>query len=418
MAFTRVRGTQDILDLKWYNFLIGVLGKHVECYNFSQIETPILELTSLFVRSLGQETDVVTKEMYVFETSKGESICLRPEGTAGTMRAYLENSIESKPWKVWSHGPMFRHERPQKGRWRQFTQFNLEVINAESIAHDAYFLKMLDLLFSQKLFLENYVIKLNFLGCSADRDAHRKAMLTFLNKLEQEICATCLMRKEKNLLRIFDCKNEHCQKIYADAPKIIDFLCEECTGEWKQLRELLDHLAVNVVLTPSLVRGLDYYEKTVFEFCSQALGAQNAFCAGGRYELGKALGAKQECPSLGAAIGLGRLQMLLEAVEEKLCIPEKSALHLILPMSQEQQALALLLADTLHKADLCVDVILDGGSMKSMMRKANKMGAASVYILGEDEQRDGTVSVKDMVTGKNVVIKQVEVIDFIKLKGE
>ena len=164
LLFSRVRGTEDILDVTKYNFLIECARKHIEKYNFSQIETPILEQTNLFVRSLGQETDVVNKEMYVFETGSGESICLRPEATAGTMRAYLENGVARKPWKVWSYGPMFRHERPQKGRWRQFTQINMEVINADSISHDASFLKMLDSFFSDVLLLENYVLKLNFLA--------------------------------------------------------------------------------------------------------------------------------------------------------------------------------------------------------------------------------------------------------------
>ncbi|MBU1007796.1 histidine--tRNA ligase [Candidatus Dependentiae bacterium] len=414
MLFSRVRGTQDWLDLRLYNFLVEQAGKHLQRYNFSQIQTPILEQTNLFVRSLGQETDVVTKEMYVFETSSGESICLRPEATAGTMRAFLENHIEKKPWKVWCYGPMFRHERPQKGRWRQFEQINIEVINDDSIQQDAYFIKMLDAFFKDKLFLENYVIKLNFLGCPDDRNNHKKSLKAYLDTVADTICDTCRVRKEKNILRVFDCKNESCQEVYRDAPKLTDYLCVDCGVEWAQLQALLQVLSVSVVLDPSLVRGLDYYNKTVFEFSSRDLGAQDAFCGGGRYDLSEQLGAKKEHPSIGAAMGVGRLLMLVSSVQDRLPVPHEPAVHVLIPMGDDQQPLALLLADVMQTNGLCVDVLLEGGSMKSMMRKANKMGASHVLIIGEAEQRDGTVSVKNMITGDSVVLKQGEVVSYVR----
>lgn len=414
MTFSKVRGTQDHLDLRLYNFLVAQASNHLAIHNFAQIQTPILEHTNLFIRSLGEETDVVTKEMYVFETSSGESICLRPEATAGTMRAFLENHIEKKPWKVWCYGPMFRHERPQKGRWRQFEQVNIEVINSDSIPQDAYFIKMLDTFFKDKLLLENYVIKLNFLGCLEDRNNHKKALKEYLDGVQDEICDTCKIRKEKNILRVFDCKNEDCQKVYVDAPKLTDYLCIDCGADWAQLQELLAMLSVNVVLDHSLVRGLDYYNKTVFEFCSRDLGAQNAFCGGGRYELGKPLGAKEEYPSIGAAMGVGRLLMLMQAVASKLPIPHEPALHLLIPMSEEQQPIALLLADVMQANNLCTDTLLEVSSMKSMMRKANKMGASYVLVIGQDEQKDGTVSIKNMTTSKSEVIKQAQVVSYIK----
>lgn len=413
MAFTRVRGTEDLLDLKLYNFVVGQAKKHLETYNFVEIKTPIIEHTNLFVRSLGQETDVVTKEMYVFTTEGGDSICLRPEGTAGTMRAFLENHIEDKPWKVWSHGPMFRHERPQKGRWRQFTQINLEVINSNSIAQDAYFLKNVDSFFTNILLLEDYVLKVNFLGCLGDRTKHKEALRKYLDK-SAGICETCLKRKEKNILRVFDCKNESCQEVYKTAPKLTDYLCKECGSEWNKLQELLQVLSVNFVHDPSLVRGLDYYNKTVFEFSSKHLGAQNAFCGGGRYELGKILGSKTDVPSIGCAMGVGRLLMLVEKNLKKLSVPQDPAINLVIPMSEEQVPLALLLVDSLQANKICADVLLDLGSMKSMMRKANKMGATHVLIIGEDEQREGTVSVKNMLVGDSTILKQEEVVSYLK----
>ena len=410
MRFSRVRGTQDLLDLRRYNFVIDQIGKLLGEYNFSEIKTPILEPTQLFVHSLGEQTDVVNKEMYVFESD----ICLRPEATAGTMRAFIENNVDKKPWKVWSHGPMFRRERPQKGRWRQFTQINIEIIDSDSVMQDVYFLKLLDRFFKDKLSLENYVLKLNFLGCQEDRKKHKQALHDYLEAEKSGLCKTCLVRKEKNILRVFDCKEDSCQTVYRDAPKLTDHLCEDCKKEWVLLKEQLELLAVNFVHDPLLVRGLDYYNKTVFEFASDDLGAQNAFCGGGRYELGKPLGAKKDIPSIGAAIGIGRLLMLLEGVKDKLAIPFERALNLVIPMSDEQQALALLIADTMHVEGVCTDVLLDGGSMKSMMRRANKMGASHVLILGEDEQKNGTVSIKNMTTGESETIKQTKIIEFIK----
>jgi len=414
MLFSRVRGTQDHLDLRLYNFVIDTVSKHLQLYNFTQIYTPILEHTNLFVRSLGQETDVVKKEMYVFETASGESICLRPEATAGTMRAFLENHIEKKPWKVWTYGPMFRHERPQKGRWRQFEQINIEVIDSDSIAQDAYFIKMLDTFFTDKLLLENYVIKLNYLGCPKDRASHKKLLASYLETVNDKICKTCLVRKEKNILRIFDCKEEKCQSVYKNAPKLTDYLCTGCQGDWTHLHEQLKLLSVNIVLEPTLVRGLDYYNGTVFEFSSRALGAQDAFCGGGRYALGTQLGAKEQYPSIGAGIGLGRILMLLQENQDRLPIQHEPALNVLIPMGIEQQSLALLLVDVMQASNLCVDVLLEAGSMKSMMRKANKMGASHVLVIGEEEQKDGTVSIKNMTTGESTVIKQNEVVSFIK----
>lgn len=408
--FSRVRGTEDLLDLRLQNFVLDQARKFLQIYNYSQIQTPILEHTSLFVRSLGQETDVVTKEMYTFKTSeKGESICLRPEATAGTMRAFLENRIDQTPWKVWSFGSMFRHERPQKGRWRQFEQINVEAVGTKSVAQDAYFIKMLDTFFHESLKLENYVLKINYLGCKADREKHREKLATYLDLVSDKICKTCQVRKEKNILRVFDCKNETCQELYKGAPKLTECLCDDCGDEWIKLQELLELLSVNYIQDSYLVRGLDYYNKTVFEFTSRELGAQSAFCGGGRYELGKELGAKEESPSIGAAIGLGRLLLLVLKIQDKLSISHNPALHLILPIEKEQQSLALLLADKLHRKDICTEVLLEGASIKSMMRKANKMAASFVLILGADEQANGTVTLKNMMTGESEVIKQLDV---------
>ncbi len=411
---SKVRGTQDLLDVTVRNFVVEQIKKHVKNYNFSEIDLPILEHTKLFSRSLGQETDVVSKEMYVFNTKKEDSICLRPELTASVMRAFIENHVEKKPWKVFSYGPMFRHERPQKGRWRQFYQFNLEIINSDSILQDAYFIKMLDSCFTYKLKQEDYVLKLNFLGCPKDRLKHKEELNEYLETIKNDICNTCKVRKEKNILRIFDCKNETCKNLFKNAPKLTDCLCSECQQEWETLQGTLQILSVSFINDPYLVRGLDYYNKTVFEFCAPDLGAQNAFCGGGRYSLGKELEQKNDYPSIGCAIGIGRLLMLSEKTKDKLSIPQEKALYLILPMSKDQQELAMLLSYELQINNFCTDILFQKTSMTNMMKKANKMGAKYVLILGEDEQKNGTVMVKNMQNGKSKTIKQADLVEYLQ----
>lgn len=427
--FNKVKGTQDFLDLTLYNFIIDSIRKHLVLYHFTEIATPIIEPTDLFKRGLGLETDVVTKEMFTINTTHGhratekqqeekeqESICLRPEATAAIVRAFVENGVQQAPWKVFLHGPMFRYERPQKGRFRQFHQVNIEIIGSNSTAQDAQFICMLDRYFHERLQLNNFAILINFIGCFEDRVAYKVKLLEFLNKeIAQDICDLCKTRKETNILRIFDCKNPVCQKIYQEAPFIAENMCEPCNGEWQQLKDQLDFLSVSYVYKPTLVRGLDYYNKTVFEFVSDNLGAQNAFCGGGRYDqLVAQLGSKQDQPSIGAAFGIERLILLLEPMRDKLAIPQLPALHVIIPVAKEQQSLALLVADEMYAADLCTEVLLEGGSMKSMMRQANKMGAGYCIILGEEEQKTRTVTVKNMTNATEERMAQTALMSYLK----
>ncbi len=411
----RVKGTQDFLDLTLFNFLILQTNKHLELYNFKEIATPILEPLDLFKRSLGLETDVVTKEMYVIKgNDEEEQICLRPEVTASIARAFIEHGGLQTPWKVYTWGPMFRHERPQKGRYRQFHQIDIEVIGSNSIDQDVQFLKMLDRLFHEVLKLNTYALLINFLGCAADRAEYRKKLRTFLETLHSTVCATCMVRKDKNVMRVFDCKNPECQEMYKKAPHITDFLCTECAAEWQELRNALEALSVSYSVTPGLVRGLDYYDKTVFEFVSAQLGAQNAFCGGGRYNtlIGQ-LGGKEEQPSLGCSIGIERSILLLEQSKNALALPMQPALAVVMPLSIEQHTLALLIADELQAKGICTDLLLEGDSVKSMMRKANKMGAKYALLLGPDEQQSKTVTIKNMMTGAEEKVPQKEVTEHV-----
>ena len=241
--FGKIRGTQDFLDLSLFNFIIDTAKKYLGCHHFTEIATPILESTDLFKRSLGLETDVVTKQMFTIAThatgsesqKESDSICLRPEATASTMRAFLEHSINQSPWKVFTWGPMFRYERPQKGRFRQFHQINLEIIDAASIWHDAQLIILLDRLFSGPFMLENYALLINFLGCPEDRKLYKLKLDTYLATVFDALCTTCQVRKTKNIMRVLDCKNTQCQELFGKAPHIADHVCKNCGQEWQQL---------------------------------------------------------------------------------------------------------------------------------------------------------------------------------------
>lgn len=414
---SRIKGTQDFLDLTLFNYIVNALKKHAIWYHFTEIQTPLVEYLDLFQRSLGEHTEVVSKEMFLIEPRNEESerMCLRPEMTASIARAFNENHVQQIPWKVFSYGPCFRYERPQKGRYRQFHQISMEIIGSASIAQDVQFIAMLDRFFYEELHLSNYVLVLNFLGCSSDREAFIKKLYQFLiSPAAQGICEQCQERREHNILRVFDCKHDTCQAIYRSAPHITDNLCESCVQEWGQLQEQLLLLSVSFVHRPTLVRGLDYYNKTVFEFVSKNLGAQDTFCGGGRYnQLVKQLGAKEDQPSIGAGIGIERVMLLLEPMKDRLLLPSSIALHIVIPMGAAQHSLALLLADTLRAAHLCVDILFEG-SMKSMLRKASKLGAAYVLILGETEQQSRTVMIKNMVTGYEEAVAQKDAVEYLK----
>ncbi len=417
---SRVRGTRDIIDPRLMFFAMKALTKQLQNYHFQQIVTPILEPVALFKRSLGCETDVVSKEMFIVGSSSAEQsadddqICLRPEATASVVRAFIEEKIQTVPWKVFLFGSMFRYERPQKGRYREFYQCSMELIGARSLAYDAQLLSMLDRLFRQTFKLEAYALHLNFLGCPEDRVLFKEQVAAFLEANLAVLCETCLKRKDANILRVFDCKSETCQQLYTKAPVLTDCFCEECDIQWCELRHQLEELSVPFVHMPRLVRGLDYYNKTVFEFVSPLLGAQSTFCGGGRYDqLVQNLGAKEDQPSVGAAIGIDRLVLLLETVQHALDFSYEPKLFAIVPVSEEQHSLALQVADALIRADICVDVFFDG-SVKNMMRKADKSGAKAVLLLGRDEQEAGTVKVKQMQSGTEETLKQIDIARYLK----
>jgi len=413
---SRIKGTRDRCDLRLYNDMCDRIVSHLTRYAFSEIATPILEPVELFQQSLGLQTDVVTKEMYVVHTGRDETdICLRPEATASTMRAYYNNGIQAQPWKVFSRGPMFRHERPQKGRYRQFDQCNLEIINAASITYDAQLIMLLDRLFQHTLRLHNYALCINFLGEPEERKAYIEHLRAYLEK-QPELPQPLKERKDANILRTFDLKDPDSQAIMANAPSITDHLSETSQQEWQQLKQMLDQLSVSYTCDPTLVRGLDYYNKTVFEFLTPDLGAQKTFCGGGRYDyLSQALGERDAIPALGAAIGLERLELLLEQHQERYprVLPEQTR-SVIAPLSQDQHVLALICADMLHTHHIETDIICESASVKSMLRKANKRNARFVLMIGDDEQHNNYIRVKDMHTGTQEDVPQGRIVAYLK----
>jgi histidyl-tRNA synthetase len=275
-------------------------------------------------------------------------------------------------------------------------------------------IKMLDRLFHEVLRFNNYALFINYLGCPADRVRYREKLKKFLDA-QSGLCANCLERKEKNIMRVFDCKVVECQEIYKKAPRIIDNLCADCNAEWQKLQNDLELLSVTFVVQPALVRGLDYYNKTVFEFVSGELGAQNAFCGGGRYDqLVTQIGGKTDQQSVGAAIGIERLLMMIEPYKDNLALPHQPKMHVILPLSAAQQTLALLLADELQAVGLCTEILLEEASIKNMMNKANKLGAAYALILGDQEQQKNQVMVKNMLTGAQDSIPQSELVAHLR----
>lgn len=412
----RVKGTQDILNKAPYNSLITHLSERLIKSGYTEIETPVLEQLALFTHSVGTETDIVTKEMYTLSPNNKDSFCLRPEGTAATMRAFLENKIDQTPWQVWSHGPMFRHERPQKGRWRQFSQCNIESIGITDISSDAQFIYMLDQIFSNQLKLTNYILEINYLGDKADRANHRSALARFLDAIESKICETCQIRKEKNILRVFDCKNETCKSLYLDAPRITDYISESSQKEWEQFQFYLEALSVKWVHNSQLVRGLDYYNKTVFEFSSNNLGAQNAFCGGGRYELAQILGHKTEVPSIGAAIGIERLLLLLESTENSVLDTKQKQSLLIAPLEEKYIPLALWGYQKTSEHNL-PGIYTGPGKLKKILKRADKENINFVIFIGDEEAESSTVALKNMETGETDKIKQEVFVERLKSLG-
>ncbi|WP_341938608.1 histidine--tRNA ligase [Marinimicrobium sp. C2-29] len=393
-----IRGMNDLLpeDSPRWQYLEGTLKAILQRYSYREIRTPVLEFTELFKRSIGEVTDIVEKEMYTFDDRNGDSLTLRPEGTASCVRACEENGLlYNQTQRLWYLGPMFRHERPQKGRYRQFHQIGVEVFGMTGPDIDAEVL-LLSARMLRELGVAEYVtLQLNSLGSSEARAEYKKALVDYLSQYREQLDEDSQRRLESNPLRILDSKNPDTQKLLDDAPRLLDHLDDDSRQHFEQLRKILDANGVAYEVNPRLVRGLDYYGKTAFEWVTDQLGAQGTVCAGGRYDgLVEQLGGKPT-PAIGFGIGLERLLLLLEATNN---LPEglEKQTQVYLAAMGEVQSHALVLAEQLRDAlpELQLLSHCGGGSFKSQMKKADKSQAELALILGEDEAEAGKVALK------------------------
>jgi histidyl-tRNA synthetase len=369
-------------------------------YNYREIRTPILEETQLFARGVGEDTDIVTKEMYTFEDRDGSSLTLRPENTASVIRAYIEHRLDQRPGvqKLYYMGPMFRRERPQKGRYRQFFQIGAEAIGSESPAVDAEVIEMVvDLL--RRAGLDGFKLLINSVGDRECRPRFVEALRGALAGVAQDMCGDCRRRADTNPLRVLDCKVEADQPIIEKLPSILDHLCETCRAHFDAVRRYLDDRGIEYEVRPRLVRGLDYYMRTTFEVVHGSLGAQNSVLGGGRYDgLAESLGSKIHSPGIGFSIGEDRLVMSVEGEQA----PEPLDLF-VAPLGEPALRCAAQLARELRARGLAVEVA-EGGRLKRAMELANKAGARFVLIVGENEIAAGRYALKDMTTGEQVAL--------------
>lgn len=398
----RVYGAEDVLpkdSYKW-QFIEDVMRKEAASYGFKEIRTPVFEHTELFKRGVGDTTDVVQKEMYTFDTKGGTSITLRPEGTAGAARALLEHAIynDGLPVKAYYFVSCYRYEKKQANRYREFHQFGLEVYGTASYVADAELICAASALFS-RLGIKDLQLELNSIGCPKCRAEYHKALKKYFEQYKDQLCETCLSRLDRNPMRILDCKSPVCSKIAENAPTVLDYLCDDCREHFEKVKALLDNAGVSYVVNPKIVRGLDYYTRTVFEFVTTSLGAQGTVCGGGRYDgLIEELGG-QHLPSLGFALGMERLLALMEAQNIEIPKPNGCDIY-IAALGEKAQNTAFNLTEQVRRSSLNAVGDIVGRSLRAQMKYADKIGAKFSMVLGDNEVEAGKAKVKNMETGE------------------
>ncbi len=408
-----VKGTRDILspEIDFFYILYRELQNIFKVYGFNETSTPILEYTELFQRSIGDFTDIVQKEMFTINDRKGRNICLRPEGTAGVIRAYIDNGFAYKSGitKFFYMGPMFRAERPQKGRLREFHQFGCEAIGTNNPLQDVEIIKMnFDLL--NNIGLKNLKLKLNSVGCKVCRTDYLKILKGFLESNYNALCDDCKVRSENNPLRVFDCKNERCQTIYNNAPLLVDNLCDNCKTHFDSVKYFLDEMNIKYIIDNKLVRGFDYYTNTVFEITTDVLGAQNAILGGGRYNyLVEELGGKPT-PAVGAAAGIERIYIALqEQGDSNLNLNPKFKKVFVANAGKIDNKVLLKVVEYLRENKIITTLNYENKSLKAQFKEADKLNCDYVIILGEEELKDNKLTLKNL-TGSNQ--KQISLDEF------
>ncbi|HAV1362875.1 histidine--tRNA ligase [Vibrio parahaemolyticus] len=411
-----IRGMNDCLPTQsplWQK-LENTVKNVISAYGYNEVRMPIVEETNLFSRAVGEETDVVSKEMYTFDDRNGDSLTLRPEGTAGCVRSCIQNSLINRDeQRLWYMGPMFRHERPQKGRYRQFHQCGVEVFGLNGPDVDAELIMMTARLW-RELGIDKHVrLELNSIGSQEDRADYRTALVAFLEQHIDVLDEDCKRRMHTNPLRVLDTKNPDIQAILGDAPRLSEYLGEESKAHFAGLCELLDAAGIEYTVNERLVRGLDYYNRTVFEWITESLGAQGTVCGGGRYDgLVEQLGGKPT-PAVGFAMGLERLVLMLETLE--LTGVRRSVDVYVVTAGEGTMMAGMKLAEQLREAISGVRVMnhFGGGNFKKQFKRADKVGAVVALVLGENEVADNTVVLKDLVGGEQETYNQAEVAEKI-----
>ncbi|MDK1022618.1 MAG: histidine--tRNA ligase [Gammaproteobacteria bacterium] len=413
MKIQAVRGMQDLLPEKQkiFRHVDDVVRRIFSAYGYSEVDFPVIEYTQLFSRSVGEATDIVEKEMYTFDDRSGDSVTLRPEGTAGCVRMAQENGLLfNQIQRLWYSGPMFRYERPQKGRYRQFSQVGGECFGMAGPDIDAELLFLTARIWQELGVADQVTLELNSMGSVESRKAYERSLVEFLSRFRSSLDPDSQRRLDSNPLRILDSKDPNTQAILSDAPVLIDFLDRESTEHFAQLRQMLDDAQMAYEVNPTIVRGLDYYNRTVFEWTTRALGAQGTVCGGGRYDgLVEQLGGRPT-PAVGFAMGLDRLALLM--LEQTDTAGGSGIDVFIASMGDAARARALLLGEQLRDQfqDVRVQVHCGGGKFKAQLKKADQSGAQIALILGEDEVKAGEITVKNLrdesdqyrITGKNL----------------
>lgn len=403
------RGTNDFFyeSASKLEFIEKKIKDIVKLYGYERIRTPIFESTDLFTRGIGEDTDIVGKEMFTFEDRGGRSLTLRPEGTASVVRAYIENSMQNEFSinKLFYIGTMYRAERPQKGRYREFNQFGMECIGTSSPLIDAEVIA-LNINILKEFGIENANLIINTVGCPKCKPNYNKVLREAIGNRKEELCETCKRRYETNILRILDCKNEKCKEIMKDIPKFYDYVCEECKEHFDKLCEELNKINQKFIIEPMLVRGLDYYTKTVFEFQTNALGSQSAILGGGRYDnLIGLFNSGKNIPALGSAMGLERLLIILENNQNIV----KDRLDIFVIAFKETEKEILKVMQELRASNISCDCDFSVKSIKNQFKSANKRNSKFALILGEDELKRNSCKLKNMDTSEEKEISLNEI---------
>ncbi len=408
----KIKGTMDILpaETPLFRYIEGIMREEAENYGYGEIRTPTFENTELFVRGVGDTTDVVQKEMYTFaDREENRSISLRPEGTASVARAIIENGkcSDTMPLKYYYIISCFRHEKPQAGRSREFFQFGTEMFGSESPAADATAISLAASVI-RRLGLKNVKLHINSIGCRECRPAYRSALVSYFESKKEKLCDTCKTRLDKNPLRLLDCKNPDCHEIAKDAPKTVEHLCPECEEKFKTLCQALDAMKIEYVIDSSIVRGLDYYTGAVFEFIAEGIGAQSTVCGGGRYDgLVESLGG----PALsGIGFGMGITRIVLAMKEQGLDnVSGKRPELYIAALGSSAVIKAMEIAERLRRAGRYAECDIVGRSLKAQMKYANKIGAEYTLIIGDSEIECGKAQLRNMTDGSQ---REVEIDSF------